>query len=148
VNLGGGQVVAGWVQPTEVTVTIMLMRIFLVRPGFMVTPVLGERRLGCGQVHTAGLGIEDQWGQEALSHRIACARLCRVAAREVSLDLLRTFHAVHRTRDPDSRSRRRSRCCGSVPARPGRRFSGSRTHGRSAFTQVCALDRVYDRSVI
>jgi hypothetical protein len=42
-------------------VTIMLMRIFLVRPGFMVTPVLGERRLGCGQVHTAGLGMEDQW---------------------------------------------------------------------------------------
>jgi hypothetical protein len=61
VNLGGGQIVAGWAPPAEVTVTIMLMRIFLVRPGFMVTPVLGERRLGCGQVHTAGLGMEDQW---------------------------------------------------------------------------------------
>jgi DNA-binding transcriptional LysR family regulator len=47
--------------------------------------------------HTAGLRHRTPIGQEALNHRIAYGTLCCVAAREVSLDLLRTFHAVHRT---------------------------------------------------
>jgi len=67
-----------------------------VRSGLMATPVLGGR-LRCGQAHPAGLGHRTPIGQEALSHRITYGTLCRVAAREVSLDLLRTFHAVHRT---------------------------------------------------
>jgi hypothetical protein len=50
-----------------------------------------------GQAHTAGLGHRTPIGREALSHRIAYGTLCRVAAREVSLDLLWTFRAVRRT---------------------------------------------------